>query len=378
MANLFLEATSAAKSNQDSDFVVAVIGNVSDVLVSIFLAVLKMGAAYLPIDSRFPLSRVEHILSESKPILILYDEKYKHASILESFNTMRFEDIFREIFTMSSENIHGGKVLTVDSPDHRALICYTSGSTGIIKGVRLSHRTLHQRINWQIIAYPFYNTETHCVFKTPVSFIDHVGELWCPLVSSKTLVIVPRDYVANTEKFISILEVNKIQRLVLVPSLLQNILIAIKTMPSEPRASTSSKRESSSSKHESISTRHGSILPGRESNAMKRESNSSKPEDGSEKLLTNLRLWISSGDVLSTKLASDFFEYFEGNGEKMLMNCYGATEALDCASYELQSKKQIEKFEKIPLGLPAYNTMLYVIDPETDEPAGSDFFKYKG
>lgn len=356
MANLFIETVnmSKCKANQDGDFIIGVIGNPSDVLITIFLAILKTGAAYLPIDPQFPRSRLEHILNDSKPILVLYDENYKFASSLESYNTMKFEDIFRELITMGMDNITEERLLTPDNANQKALICYTSGTTGVMKGVRLSHRTLYQRIHWQILNFPFDPSETHCVFKTPASFIDHVGELWCPIVSSKTLVVLPRDDVTNVEKFISILEANKVQRLVLVPSLLRNILIVLKAMTAA-QSDTSSKRASTSSKRESILTQQ------RESTRT-----SKRDSENTKQLLMNLRLWISSGDILSTNLVSDFFEYF--TGDAVLVNCYGSTEALDCVCYEIQSKQQVEKLEKIPLGLPTHNSIIYLLDNDTNEP----------
>lgn len=199
-----------------------------------------------------------------------------------------------------------------------------AGSTGVQKGVRLSHFTLFHRIKWQLITFPFTVDERNCVFKTSTSFIDHIGELWCVLVSSKTLIVVPRDVVINPEKFITLLHEREVQRLIIVPSLLRNILMALKTIAENTKSKTT---------------------------------------------LSKLRLWMSSGEVLTKTLALDFFAYYTMKGEHIILaNFYGSTEAVDCIVYEISSEKQLENLNKIPIGLPVHNTMVYVIDRDTKEP----------
>lgn len=60
--------------NGDGDFIVAVNLPASDELVIILLAIWKAGGAYLPLDQAFPGSRIEHILKEARPAIIIYDQ----------------------------------------------------------------------------------------------------------------------------------------------------------------------------------------------------------------------------------------------------------------------------------------------------------------
>lgn len=191
------------------------------------------------------------------------------------------------------------------------------------KGVRLSHFTLFHRITWQLITFPFASNEQNCVFKTSISFIDHVGELWCPLVSAKNLIVVPRDVAINPDKFIALLHERKVQRLTIVPSLLRNILKTLVANAEKTKTKT---------------------------------------------MLSKLRLWISSGEVLTKSVALDFFSYYTTKDENILVNFYGTTEALDFTVYQITSEKQLENLNKIPIGLPALNTIVYVIDRTTKEP----------
>lgn len=66
-------------ANQDGDHIVAVSIQPSEALVITLLAVWKMGAAYLPLDITFPVSRTQHILNESEPILIVVESGGKSS-----------------------------------------------------------------------------------------------------------------------------------------------------------------------------------------------------------------------------------------------------------------------------------------------------------
>lgn len=64
--------------NTDGDLIVAVAMPPSDALVVTLLACWKIGAAYLPIDPTFPPARIDHILTESEPSLVITHKKGKH------------------------------------------------------------------------------------------------------------------------------------------------------------------------------------------------------------------------------------------------------------------------------------------------------------
>lgn len=61
-------------SNSDGDFIVAVSMHPTDHLVITLLAIWKAGCAYLPLEPSFPGARVEHIIRESKPVMVIFDE----------------------------------------------------------------------------------------------------------------------------------------------------------------------------------------------------------------------------------------------------------------------------------------------------------------
>lgn len=307
---------SGGKANADGDWIIAICMKPSDNLVTTLLAIWKAGAAYMPINVVFPQNRIEHILKESRPALVIYDKTYKNPEYFSNFKSITFDELKSESFEMSAENIPDSSMLTKGDESSKAIIIFTSGSTGLPKGVRLGHHTFFHRIQWQFDTFPFADSETHCIAKTTLSFIDHVAEMWCPLFSGRALVVVPKEVVQNPEEFVSILDEYNIQRLLGVPTLLRSVLMFLNM-------------------HESNKTKY---------------------------MLSKLRIWISSGETLPVQLATDFFEYFE-HEKQVLLNFYGCTEvSCDVSSYEIKSKKQLSTLDRIPLGSPVSNTIIYVLD----------------
>ena len=297
----------------------------SDDFVTTCLGIWKAGAAYLPIETLFTENRVEHILTEARPVLVIYDDSYPNVRFFAKQKSIKFSNLKRESNEMESDNIPDELTLTKGSPDTKAVAMYTSGSSGPPKGVRISHHSLHQRINWQLVTYPYEESENFCCFKTAINFGDHLAELWCPLIAGKALVVVPRDVSQDTEKMVSLLEEYKIARLFGVPSLLRSLLLYVNT---------------------SRSTENGPAL-------------------------SRLSLWISSGEPLTIQFATEFFDYFKG-GKNILVNFYGCTEtSCEVLFYELVSEQQVKALNRIPIGTPFFNTIVYILDtPKKPLPEG--------
>lgn len=91
-----------------------------------------------------------------------------------------------------------------------AIVLYTSGSTGIPKGVRVSHAALLNRLHWEWRELPYLDDEDHCIFKTVLTFIDSAPEIWGPLLRGKTIVVVPKHVTRDPERFITTLEKHKV------------------------------------------------------------------------------------------------------------------------------------------------------------------------
>lgn len=80
--------------------------------------------------------------------------------------------------------------------------------------------------------------------------------------------------------------------------------------------------------------------------------------------LRSLKTWVCSGETLTVSLAEEFFQYFPENSHQ-LCNFYGSTEVMGDVTYHIISNAhQLRHQEKVPIGLPIDNTIIYILDQE--------------
>ena len=157
-----------------------------NLLVSI-LAVLKCGAAYVPVDLGLPGERVSYILNHcmAETILISCD-----SHKVEGYENINLGEI--DLSGYSSEN------LDVEvSPEDKVYIIYTSGTTGNPKGVVLAHKNLVNYISFAIKQYVKDNHGNMPLF-TSISFDLTVTSLFVPLLSGNTLIVYKDDKNINS------------------------------------------------------------------------------------------------------------------------------------------------------------------------------------
>lgn len=299
--------------NQDNDWVIAVCMPPTDELVTVLLSIWKAGAAYLPLDITFPPNRINHILTEAQPALVIYDS-YEHIENFTNTHHVSYNTLAHEAGDFSNANVSSCQTLGGALYD-LAIILYTSGSTGVPKGVRIPHGVILNRLEWQWKRFPYSETEKNCVFKTALTFVDSVSEIWGPLLNGLSVVIIPKEVTKDPERLVSTLEKYQIERLVLVPTLLRSLLMYLSLQDSKY-------------------------------------------------LLKNLKIWVCSGEPLSLSLAKEFYDYFE-EGTHALCNFYGSTEVMgDVTYFVCETKKQLESLEKVPIGYPVDNTVIYLLDSD--------------
>ncbi|MFI6762891.1 amino acid adenylation domain-containing protein, partial [Micromonospora sp. NPDC050417] len=139
-------------------------------LVVALLAVIKTGAAYLPIDPSLPAARVSYLVADARPVFVVTADM---VGAEMSAPTADLTDADRR------KPLH---------PRHPAYAIYTSGSTGHPKGVLVDHRGLVNRLAWMQHAYRLTPAD-RVLQKTPFGFDVSVWEFFWPLLHGATLVV---------------------------------------------------------------------------------------------------------------------------------------------------------------------------------------------
>jgi amino acid adenylation domain-containing protein/thioester reductase-like protein len=188
-----------------------------DMVVSI-LAILKAGAAYLPLDPAYPRDRLAYMLNDAKAKIILTKQ-----SVLNRMDFFNDEDYHMICVDSCNEIIAAESLLNlvIDvKPADLAYIIYTSGSTGLPKGVLIEHKGVPN------LAYACRDifgltSESKVLHFSSINFDSAVYELFNTLLNGATLYIVSEQLRVDPEKLMDYLYQQQITFATLPPALLR-------------------------------------------------------------------------------------------------------------------------------------------------------------
>jgi amino acid adenylation domain-containing protein len=195
----------------DRESLVAVCVERSLEMVVGLLAVLKAGGAYVPMDPNYPQERLDYILSDAKPTLLLADQIGREA-LGEA--TLAGLPVVDPSLSPSgpAHNPHVGP-----SPQDLAYIIYTSGSTGAPKGVMVEHRQIVRLLDATQPWFEFNAQDVWSLFHS-YAFDFSVWELWGALAYGGRLVTVPHSVARSAPDLLHFLEKHRITVLNQTPS----------------------------------------------------------------------------------------------------------------------------------------------------------------
>ena len=278
-------------------------------MVVSLLAILKAGAAYVPLDPAYPQERLAFMVEDARLSLLLTDSRLLSAISTPATALLCLDTEWDS--SASSDSAVSDSRANLDCcvpPAALAYVIYTSGSTGQPKGAMNTHRGIVNRLLWMQDAYHLTSADT-VLQKTPFSFDVSVWEFFWPLLTGARLCVAVPGGHQDAAYLSRVIEAERITTLHFVPSMLQVFV-------QEPSVS-----------------RCAGVL----------------------------RRVICSGEALGAGLAERFFAEF---GEVELHNLYGPTEAaVDVTSWEcVQGASE----RSVPIGKPIANTQVYILDEEQE------------
>ncbi|MEU5980078.1 amino acid adenylation domain-containing protein [Streptomyces sp. NPDC047315] len=152
-------------------------------LVVALVAVLKAGAAYVPVDPDYPAARIQFMLADARPALLL--------AVKETAAELPHTGV--PLIAVDEVPLTEGPAASAPHrPAHPAYMIYTSGSTGQPKGAVVSHAAIVNRLLWMQDHFRLDATD-RVLQKTSASFDVSVWEFFWPLITGATLVVARPD-----------------------------------------------------------------------------------------------------------------------------------------------------------------------------------------
>lgn len=204
-----------SKGTAAGQFVGVYIDRSVEMLVALY-AVAKAGAAYVPLDPDLPRARLEHLLNDCDAKVVV-----TAARLLDSIPPGRFTTVLADDPTLaawSTENLPA-----VEMAGEAAYLLYTSGSTGLPKGVSFPVDASVAFLKWLADAFPIGVGDT-VLLKTPFGFDVSVWELFWPLYQGSALVVSDPGGHRDPAYIMRLMSDHGISVVNFVPSMLQAFL----------------------------------------------------------------------------------------------------------------------------------------------------------
>ena len=152
-------------------------------MVIAILGVMKAGGAYVPLDPDYPRERLDYIVGDSQPAVVLTT-----ADLCDRISAGPWQTVCWDTNRQAIAEENGANLPCQTTADTAIYVIYTSGSTGLPKGTINIHRGLCNKILWEINLLGLDSTD-RILLKTPLSFDVSVVELFRGLLCGGRIVI---------------------------------------------------------------------------------------------------------------------------------------------------------------------------------------------
>ncbi len=189
----------------------------SSSLVVALLATLKAGGAYLPLDPNYPAERLQYMLEDAAPTLVLAQESLRTALPATAAEIIAVD--LQDVGGESTANIPAAEL--GQTPEHLLYTIYTSGSTGRPKGTAMPHGAMSNLIEWH--RRTFDRPAPRVLQFAALSFDVAFQEIFSTLCTGGTLVLLDEWMRRDAAALIELLREQRVDRLFLPPIMLQSL-----------------------------------------------------------------------------------------------------------------------------------------------------------
>src|SRR5689334_15477774 len=189
------------------------------------LAILKAGGAYVPLDPAYPEERLQYMLADSAPILLLTQEHLQglFGAIRDTVRVLDLSDAAPAWSSQPETNPDRNSVgLTAK---HLAYVIYTSGSTGQPKGVMVEHMNVARLFTATAAWFHFNDKDVWSLFHS-YAFDFSVWEIWGALLYGGRLVVVSRETARSPQAFYELVCQERVTILNQTPSAFRQLISA--------------------------------------------------------------------------------------------------------------------------------------------------------
>ncbi|CAK5054419.1 unnamed protein product [Meloidogyne enterolobii] len=180
-----------------------------------YIAALKAGAAYLPLDITYPDSLLKSVLDEVKPAVVCITSTNSLNNFPENTPLLLLDEDGKWLLSFEEEKLE--KIEEINC-DNLAYIVYSSGTTGKPKGIKCPHRGAVISYKWRFLNYPYSDDDIEACN------VFFVWEMFRPILQGITLVIIPDSVIYDPHSLCNFLAKNQITRMLFTPSLLEMVL----------------------------------------------------------------------------------------------------------------------------------------------------------
>ena len=183
--------------------VVSILIKKSEYIVLASLAVIKSGAAYQPLDPSYPQERLNFMVNDSKAIILIRDDDLK--GLITEFKGK--EVLVSSLLKLKDDS----EIKTKPSKEDLFIMLYTSGSTGVPKGVQLEHGNIFAFVRYYRNEFKL-GPDSRITAYASYGFDADMMDLYPTLTSGGTLYIIPDEMRLNLVELGEYFNENKINQ----------------------------------------------------------------------------------------------------------------------------------------------------------------------